>query len=155
VARSYRQRRIVGRELRDLAFRLCTIAGGFLGLNWALGHYHAQTRHATPGQCHGHTGHTQQTLTSCLRVFSSTLTSDILSFVIPVLIGLFVGAIVGCLIAVLIRTSRKPRSASTKPGRWIRARYLGQCETCGCSVVPGDRIRHRTGHVLCVSCGER
>lgn len=108
MATSYRQRR-ASRELRDFVFRLCTGGGGFVGLYWALQHYQAATRHATPDQCRGHTDRTHQLIAGCIHAISGTVTSDILALLLPILIGLLVGAFVGFLIALPIRAASESR----------------------------------------------
>lgn len=127
-----------------------------MGLLWAL--EHADTHPRTSAACqskiqsHGHV--TTQALTHCL---GNSLASAILAYVTPVLIGAVVGALVGLLVASMIRLGRASKPAAVvgiTAGRWIHARYAGNCQRCGCSIVPGDRIRHSPGRALCASCGE-
>jgi hypothetical protein len=157
VTISRRQRRVIGHELRDLVFRVCSGGGAFLGLMWAL--ERTSTHHSPPQACrppttiHGHVA--MRALGQCL---GSSVTSEVLAWLSPVLVGGGVGALVGLVLASMIRLGRAPKPAVAKgvaAGRWIRARYPGNCQRCGCSVVPGDRIRHSPGRVLCASCGER
>ncbi len=162
MAVSHRQRRVIGGELRDLVFRVCSGGGAFLGLTWSLKHTntHSSLSHACRphGIPHGHVA--THAFTQCL---GSSLSSEILAWLGPVLVGAVVGAVIGFLLASMIRLGRRPSGkvrqrspkGSTAAGRWIRARYSGECHGCGCSVMPGDRIRHRPGHDgLCASCGE-
>jgi hypothetical protein len=145
--------------MRDLVFRGCTVAGGFLGLSLALKDYRTNSQRPR-STCHPHVI-THAFIHSATQCIGTDLQADILSLVLPVGLGLLIGAVVGCLLALMIpigrrpRISPRPRSSSSSNGRWIRARYWGKCRSCGCSVMPGDRIRHRPGHVLCTSCGER
>jgi hypothetical protein len=156
VALSRRQRRTIGRELRDLVFRVCSGGGAFIGLMWALKHTNTNSRASTAckphGAIHGHVA--THAFAQCV---GSSLASGILAWIIPVLVGAGVGAVVGLLLASSIRLGRasKPAAAvGVTAGRWIRARYSGNCEKCGCSIVPGDRICHSPGLTLCASCGE-
>jgi hypothetical protein len=148
---------MIGRGLRDLVFRGCTVVGGFLGLLLALKDYrtHAQR---IPSACHTHAhayAHAHVLAHTFAQCIGTDLKADILSLGIPLGLGLLIGAIIGCLLALMIPSGRRPRSSPSTRGRWIRARYWGKCRSCGCSVMPGDRIRHRPGHTLCTSCGER
>lgn len=146
VALSRRQRRVLGRELRDLVFRGCCVAGGFLGLSWALKEHRA----------HPERVHAACPAPQFAHCVSSGLSAAMMSWLVPVLVGLIIGALVGYLVASMIRLGQRPSGASfAGGGRWICARYFGNCQRCGCSVRPGDRIRHSPGHVLCASCGER
>jgi hypothetical protein len=108
MAQGHRQRRSIGRELRDLVFRVCTVGGGFLGLLYALGHYRAATGPDTTVQCRGHVGRAHTTA-GCIHAISSTFTSDALALILPVFIGLLLGACVGYLIVLTTRTDGKPR----------------------------------------------
>lgn len=150
MALSSRQRRLIGRELRDIVFRLCTAGGGFVGLIWGL-HHPSKPQRVNPAQCSAHAAHP---VAQCMH--SIDIAGPIGAVLIPFCIGLLVGALVGLLVVSMIRLGRTPQlGGQSSAGRWIRARYAGRCERCGCSVVPGDRIRHRPGHVFCASCGER
>jgi len=153
VALSHRQRQTIARGLRDLVFRGCTVAGGFLGLSLALKDYRTHSQRST-SMCHVH-AITHAVAHAAAQCIGTDLEADILSLVIPIGLGLLIGAIVGCLLTLMIPGGRRPRSRPSARGRWIRARYWGKCRSCGCSVMPGDRIRHHPGHVLCISCGER
>jgi hypothetical protein len=144
---------MIGRGLRDLVIRGCTLIGGFLGFSLALKDYRTRTQRSA-SMCHPH-AITHAVVHSVAQCIGTDLGADILSLVLPLGAGLLIGAIVGCLLALMIPSGRRPRSSSSASGRWIRARYWGKCRSCGCSVMPGDRIRHRPGHVLCTSCGER
>lgn len=162
MAISRRQRRVIGRELRDLVFRVCSGGGAFIGLMWALKHTNADPR---PSQvCKPHIGVHGRVATHAFgQCLGSGMASEILAWIVPVLVGAGVGAGIGFLLASMIGLGRRPSGkvrerspmTSTTAGRWIRARYPGECRGCGCSVMPGDRIRYRPGQVLCASCGER
>lgn len=152
-----RRRRLVGRELRDLVFRLGSGGGAFVGLMWAVRHTSSHARVGTacrPGvKANAHLA--THAFAHCL---GSSVASAILAWIIPVLVGAMVGAVVGVLLASMVRLGRTPKpavAAGDTVGRWIRARYPGNCQLCGCSIAPGDRIRHSPGQALCVSCGER
>lgn len=150
TALSPRQRRILGSELRDLVVRLCGAGGGFLGLISGL-HHPSKPHQVDPAQCGAHAAHP---VAQC--VHSIDFAGPIGAVLIPTCIGMLVGVLIGLLVASMIRLGRPPQLGSrSAAGRWMKARYPGKCEHCGCSVVPGDRIRHRPGHVLCASCGER
>jgi len=157
VGLSSRQRRMLGRGLRDLVFRGCTGVGGFLGFSLALKD-HRTSPQRVPSACHTHAhayAHAHLLAHTFAQCIDPSLMEAMLSWLIPVGLGLLIGAFVGCLLALMIPVGRRPKNNSSPNGRWIRARYWGKCRSCGCSVMPGDRIRHRPGHALCTSCGER
>jgi hypothetical protein len=56
VALSHRQLLVIGSELRDLVFRLCTAIGAFLGLDWVLKHQPSQPQHVDVDHCRGLAG---------------------------------------------------------------------------------------------------
>lgn len=152
----HRQRRVIGRELRDLVFRVGSGGGAFVGLMWAVRHTNTHLRASAACRprikTHGHVA--THAFAQCL---GSSLASEILAWITPVLVGAAVGALVGLLLASMIRLGRTPKpgaAVGVAAGRWIRARYPGNCQQCGCSIVPGDRIRHSPGRALCASCGE-
>jgi len=160
MAISQRQRRMLGSELRDLVFRVCSGGGAFAGLMWALKHTTATPRHLAV--CKPQIGAHERLATHAFgQCLGSSLTSDILAWILPVLVGAGLGAGVGFLLASMVSLGRAGKSSNrvamtnTAPGRWIKARYPGKCGGCGCSIVRGDRIRHRPGQALCASCGER
>jgi hypothetical protein len=137
-------------------FRVCSGGGAFIGLMWALKHINTHPRASAACQphvtIHGHVA--THAFAQCL---GSSLVSGIFAWITPVLVGAGVGALVGLLLVSMIRLGRasKPAAAmGVTAGRWIRARYPGNCQKCGCSIVPGDRIRHSPGRALCASCGE-
>jgi hypothetical protein len=139
-----------------VAFRVCSGGGAFIGLVWALKHANTHPRASAACQPHitidGHVA--THAFTHCL---GSSLVSGILAYITPVLVGAVVGALAGLLLASMIRLGRasKPAAAiEVTAGRWIHARYSGNCQRCGCSILPGDRIRHSPGRALCASCGE-
>lgn len=157
MAFSYRQRRVMGRELRNLAFRAGSGGGAFLGLMWALKHTNTHPRVSAACRPRVKTdGHVAtHAFTQCL---GSSLASEVLAWIGPVLAGAVAGALLGLLLASMIRLGRTPKPPAAvggTAGRWIRARHPGNCRQCGCSIVPGDRIRHSPGRALCTSCGER
>ena len=156
VTISRRQRRVIGHELRDLVFRVCSGGGAFLGLMWAL--KHNSTHPSSPQACRPHiTTHAHVATHAFAQCLGSSLASEVLAWLTPVLVSGGVGALIGLLLASMIRLGRAPKPAAATgvtAGRWIRARYSGNCQKCGCPVVPGDRIRHSPGRVLCASCGE-
>ena len=136
-------------------FRGCTVTGGFLGFSLALKDHRGPPQRA-PSTCQLHARAPAHVLMhSAAQCIDTSLMTAVLSWVLPVGLGLLIGAVVGCLLALMIPVGRRPKRNSSASGRWIRARYWGKCQACGCSVMPGDRIRHRPGHVLCTSCGER
>jgi hypothetical protein len=157
MALSHRQRRTIGRGLRDLVFRGCTAVGGFLGFSLALKDHRGPSQ-SVQSACHTHAhayAHAHVLAHVFAQCIDTSLMEAVLSWVLPVGLGLLIGAVVGCLLALMIPIGRRSKGSSSPSGHWIRARYWGKCQACGCSVMPGDRIRHRPGHVLCTSCGER
>lgn len=109
---SPRQRRTLGRGLRDLVFRGCTVAGGFLGLSLALKDYRTNSQRP-PSTCHPH-AITHAVIHSATQCIGTDLQADILSLVLPVGLGLLIGAVVGCLLALMIPSGRRPRSSSAR-----------------------------------------
>lgn len=105
VALSAGQKRMLGRELRDLVFRLCTAAGILLGGLWALHHQYVQPRHECPGI------HTRGS--AAVRAFGRCLHSDLseimMAWAIPIGVGALLGTLVGVMFALMIRVGRTPR----------------------------------------------
>jgi len=111
---SPRQRRTLGRGLRDLVFRGCTVAGGFLGLLLALKDYRTHPQRV-PSTCHTHAhanAHAHVLAHAFAQCIGTDLKADILSLVIPIGLGLLTGTVVGCLLALMIPIGRRPRSSS-------------------------------------------
>ena len=102
---------MIGRGLRDLVFRGCTLAGGALGVSLALKN-HRGPQHTT-NMCrvhaHAHARVLTQAVTQCI---DTSLVTAILSWALPVGLGLLTGAIVGCLLALMIPIGRRPRPTS-------------------------------------------
>lgn len=92
---------MLGRELRDLAFRGCTLAGGFIGGLWALHHQYVSPKHACQPPIRGH--RTALVGTQCV---TNDLSHAILAWVIPVAAGVLIGALVGLALAMLIRVGQ-------------------------------------------------
>jgi membrane glycosyltransferase len=101
-----RQKRTLGRELRDVTFRLCSMVGGFLGLLWDL--HHQLTAQRPPGiTCHAH-GSSKAMMTRMGHCIGSQLSSAVLSWLIPIVLGLLLGVLVGVILASTIRLGRTP-----------------------------------------------
>jgi len=159
-----RQRRSLGRELRDLVFRLCSGGGLLLGLIWGLHHYNAKPEHVAACDPSRLAHHHARAVGLFGHWISNGLESGMLRILVPSGIGLGVGVLVGVFAASLIRLGRKPKGAKGKgpavksssagPGRWMRARYSGSCRRWGGSVQPGDKILYTPGNVLCAGCGK-
>jgi hypothetical protein len=104
VSLTARQKRALGRDLRDAVFRLCSAAGVLLGLLWDLSHSSARGRPLS-GACRAHAaGHAAMGMLA--RCIGSELSSVILAWLIPVGVGLLLGALVGVLLASMIRLGR-------------------------------------------------
>jgi hypothetical protein len=101
-----RQKRALGRELRDTLFRLCSAAGVFLGLLWDL-HHHLSAQRPSRADCPVHSaGHAA--ISRFGHCLGSELSSIVLSWLIPIGIGLLLGALVGVLLASMIHLGRGP-----------------------------------------------
>jgi len=89
---------MIGRGLRDLVFRGCTVAGGFLGFSLALKDHRGPQRAPNICRTHAHAyvhAHVlEHAITQCI---GSDLATAVLSWVLPVGLGLLIGAVVGCL----------------------------------------------------------
>lgn len=154
---SQRQRRRLGRELRDVVFRLCSGGGLLLGLLWGVRHDSGKLAHVSAcdtSRLAHHDSHVAGMFGHCI---SNGLVSGMLPILVPSGMGLAVGVLVGVLVASLIRLGRKPQVAKSKApavegssaGQWIRARYPGNCKRCSYPVQAGDRIRWST--TMCCS----
>jgi hypothetical protein len=113
VAISHRQRRVVGRELRDLVFRVCSGGGAFLGLMWAL--KHTDTHPSSSQVCRPQITTHEHVLTHAFaQCVGSSLASEILAWLTPVLVGGGVGAVIGFLLASMFASgaNRQGRSVS-------------------------------------------
>ena len=84
---------MLGRELRDLVFGACSIAGIVLGGKWAA--HHQYVPHACPSAPRGHS-----LLGQCV---ATTLSQVLQAWLVPIGIGLIIGASVGLALAVMIR----------------------------------------------------
>ena len=84
---------MLGREVRDLVFKACSIAGIVLGTKWAANHQYVP--HACPSAPRGH-----PLLGHCI---GSMLSQALESWVIPIGIGLIIGMSVGLALTVMIR----------------------------------------------------
>lgn len=100
VSMTPRQKRVLGRELRDTVFRLCVGAGGLLGLLSDL--HHPSVGRTSRPTCSVHiAGHAA--ISRFGHCFGSEFSSIGLSLLTPIAIGLLLGALVGALAASMIR----------------------------------------------------
>lgn len=107
MAISQRQRRVIGGELRDVIFRVCSGGGAFLGLRYAL--KHADTKPRTSQICKPHIGAHGHLATHAFgQCLGSSVASEVLAWMAPVLIGAGLGAGVGFLLASMVRVGRRP-----------------------------------------------
>ncbi len=105
VALSARQKRTLGRELRDLVLRVCLVAGIVLGGFWALHHQYVAPQHPCPAiRAHG-----SAVAGAAGRCISSDLSAAIKAWAIPICVGALLGMFVGVMFASMIRVGRKPR----------------------------------------------
>jgi hypothetical protein len=105
VAFSARQKRTLGRELRDFVFRLSTTAGMLLGAFWAFHHQYVAPQHPCPG-IHARGSAVARAAGRCI---SSDLSAAIKAWVIPIVVGALVGMLLGVVLAQMIRLGRTPR----------------------------------------------
>jgi hypothetical protein len=105
VALNARQKRMLGRELRDLVLRVCVVAGVILGGLWALHHQYVPPRHPCPG-IHARGSPVVRAFGRCL---SSDLSAAVGAWVIPICVGAIVGMLVGVMLALTIRVGRRAR----------------------------------------------
>ncbi len=102
MALNARQERALGRELRDVVFRLCSAGGLVLGVLWgAYGHY-VQNAHGHQRLCGAHQA-TRAFSQSLGRCAATGLADVILSWLIPAGLGLLVGALLGLLLTSEVR----------------------------------------------------
>jgi hypothetical protein len=102
---------MLGRELRDAVFRLCTAAGGFLALLWDA---HHRARQAPPsaagaGACHSHHVAGKAAMTSLGHCVNEELIRVIAAWTAPIAVGLVLGASVGLALAFMIPLGRTRR----------------------------------------------
>jgi ABC-type nitrate/sulfonate/bicarbonate transport system permease component len=104
----------LGRELRDALFSLCSVAGGFLGILWAL-HHQPATRATPSTTCPGHTARAVHGI--AIHCLADHLTRAILAGLLPAFAGLLLGAIVGVMLASLLRLGRRPSRSQARRAR--------------------------------------
>jgi hypothetical protein len=104
----------MGRELRDLVFRLSTIAGVLVGAFWGFHHQYVAPQHPCPG-IHARGSAAARAAGRCI---SSDLSAALGAWVIPICVGAIVGMLVGVVLAQTIRLGRKPE----RPGPGARRR---------------------------------
>jgi ethanolamine transporter EutH len=102
-----RRSRVLRRELRDLVFKLCSIAGVALVFLWAL-HHQATLAQLSRGACSRHAAGHAATITLG-RCLGSELPSIMRTWVIPIGVGALLGAIIALGCALMIRVERGPR----------------------------------------------
>jgi hypothetical protein len=104
VSMTARQKRALGRELRDTIFRLCSAAGVFLGLLWDL-HHRPSAQRPSSTACLEH-GARHAAISQVGHCIGSEFSDALLSWLTPIGIGLLVGALVGVVFASMIRLGR-------------------------------------------------
>jgi len=101
---------MLGRELRDAVFRLCTAAGGFLAILWDVHHRARQVPSAGgAGACHSHHVAGKAATTSLGHCVNEELIRAIAAWTAPIVVGLVLGASVGLALAFMIRLGRTRR----------------------------------------------
>jgi len=101
VSMTARRKRALGRELRDVIFRVCSATGVFLGLLWDL-HNHQSAQRPSSAGCREHGAHVGR-VGHCI---GDELSSALASWLIPIGIGLLIGVLVGVVLASTIRLGR-------------------------------------------------
>jgi hypothetical protein len=104
VSRTTRRKRALGRELRDIVFRLCSAAGVTLGLVWDLHHPKSAQRPFSTA-CSGHTAH-RIAASQVGHCVGNELSSALAHWLLPIGVGLGIGVITGVLLASMIRLGR-------------------------------------------------
>ena len=139
-----RQKRALRSELSNLVVSLAMAGGGIAGLLWALDRPAA----ATPASCSSG-GAAGDGIGECV---GDSLLASLLPYVLRVGLG---GLVAGLLAALLLTAVFRGRGRGERAagGRWMTARYSGQCVGCRGSIASGDRIRHAPGRTLCSACG--
>lgn len=150
---SHAKLRDVRSAVRALLVRVFAAIGVAAGLLWAL-----QRPTPAPSAACKETG--GQSIGSC---FNETLLSTLIPYLTAMGVGLAVGATIGFLISALMsgrQEQRRPSTPEGQPttshttrGRWITARYNGDCASCGSQIAVGDRVRHRPRRTVCARCG--
>lgn len=108
---------MLGRELRDLVFRVCVAAGILLGGLWALHHQYVQPRH----QCSGIRASGPAAVRAFGRCLHSDLSGVMMAWAIPICVGALLGTLVGVMLALMIRLGRRPQVAGRVRARLPRA----------------------------------
>jgi hypothetical protein len=107
VGPSYRQKRAFGRALRDVVFRLCMIAGAFVGFFSAVDRQVGRSRHTQTAACHLH-AKAHAAVEAFSKCINPELTRTLTAWLVPIAVGAMIGALLGVLLASLIRFGRGP-----------------------------------------------
>jgi hypothetical protein len=102
VALNARQKRALGRELRDVVFRLCCAGGLVLGVLWGVYRHYGQTSQGHHRLCGAHAV-SRAVSHSLGRCAAAGLSDVMLSWLIPAGLGLLVGALLGLLLTSEVR----------------------------------------------------
>jgi hypothetical protein len=110
-----RQKRALGRELRDVVFRICSVAGLVFGALWASHHRYISPAAGHGGGCAAHHA-PREALRGVGRCVGTELSNAVMAWVIPGGVGLLLGALVGAMLASVIRLGRRssPLRARTR-----------------------------------------
>ena len=150
VKRSPARRRVLRLAARELLVRGGAASGVALGFLWAL----QRPAPAPPAACEraGSDG-----IGEC---FGGGLVATLMPYIRAMGAGAIAGVLIGMLISAALSGREGAETAATptptpvgRAGRWITARYDGECRGCGSSIATGDHIFHGTGHTLCARCG--
>jgi hypothetical protein len=110
-----RQERALGRELRDVVFRLCSAGGLLLGVLWGVYRHYVQTAQGHHRLCGAHPV-SRAVSQSVGRCAATGVPEAILSWVLPAVLGLLIGALLGLLLTSEVRL------VGISPARSARAR---------------------------------
>jgi hypothetical protein len=97
-----RQKPSLGRELRDVVFRLCSAGGLVLGVSWGVYYHFVRTAQGHHGLCGAHQV-SRAASQSIGRCAGAGLPDVALSWLIPAGIGLLFGALIGLLLTSEVR----------------------------------------------------
>lgn len=155
VKLSAARRRVLRVAVRELLVRGGAGSGVVVGFLWAL-------QRPAPAPSAACKRAASEAIGQC---FADGLVATLMPYILAMGAGVIAGAVIGILLSTLLmgrertidaatRTAASTSAPVARTGRWITARYDGECRRCGSSISAGDRIFHRPAHTLCGACGD-